>query len=203
MILNRLLGMLGGFPDRTNVTMSARRIYIFDSTLRDGAQTQGIDFSAADKMAIAGDLDALGVDYVEGGWPGANPTDDAFFAVPPTLKQARLTAFGMTRRAGRSAENDPGVATLLDVGTPAVCIVGKTWDFQARVALGVEEDENRAMIADTIRHAAANTEDWSADNRDARLVAHVEARTRDFLSAPTVQRIRAEWLTSGDLAAAL
>ena len=118
---------------------------------------------AADKMAIAGDLDALGVDYVEGGWPGANPTDDAFFAVPPTLKQARLTAFGMTRRAGRSAENDPGVATLLDVGTPAVCIVGKTWDFQARVALGVEEDENRAMIADTIRHAAANTEETLFD----------------------------------------
>ncbi len=137
--------------------MNAKRIYIFDSTLRDGAQTQGIDFSPADKMAIAADLDALGLDYVEGGWPGANPTDDAFFAAPPKLGHAKLTAFGMTRRAGRSAANDPGVATLLGVGAPAVCIVGKTWDFHAEVALGVDEDENLAMITDTIRHADAHT----------------------------------------------
>jgi len=90
-----------------------KRVYLFDSTLRDGAQTQGVDFSVADKVAIAQALDRLGVDYVEGGWPGANPTDDAFFGEPPTLDTARLVAFGMTRRAGRSAENDPGLSAVL------------------------------------------------------------------------------------------
>jgi 2-isopropylmalate synthase len=89
------------------------RIYLFDSTLRDGAQTQGVDFSASDKAEIAGLLDRVGIDYVEGGWPGANPTDDAFFADPPALENARLTAFGMTRRAGRSADNDPGLRAIL------------------------------------------------------------------------------------------
>ena len=91
-----------------------KRVYLFDSTLRDGAQTQGVDFSAADKLAIAQALDELGIDYVEGGWPGANPTDDAVFAEPPALKTARFVAFGMTRRAGRSVENDPGLAAVLD-----------------------------------------------------------------------------------------
>ncbi len=134
-------------------TESDRRIYLFDSTLRDGAQTQGIDFSAADKTAIALDLDMLGVDYVEGGWPGANPTDDAFFKDPPQLKNAKLTAFGMTRRAGRSTGNDPGLSALLDVKTKVVCIVGKTWDFQVDVALGIDLDENVKMIGESITHA--------------------------------------------------
>ena len=133
--------------------MSDRWIYLFDSTLRDGAQTQGIDFSAADKAAIAQDLDALGIDYVEGGWPGANPTDDAFFSDPPQLKNAKFTAFGMTRRPGRSTANDPGLSSLLDVKTKVVCIVGKTWDFQVEVALGIDLDENVAMIGDSIAHA--------------------------------------------------
>ncbi len=88
-------------------------ISLFDSTLRDGAQTQGVDFSTADKLAIAAALDGLGMDYVEGGWPGANPTDDAFFADPPAFKRATFTAFGMTRRPGRSAANDPGLAAML------------------------------------------------------------------------------------------
>ena len=133
--------------------MSNGRIYLFDSTLRDGAQTQGIDFSAADKTAIAQDLDLLGIDYVEGGWPGANPTDDAFFHNPPQLKNAKLTAFGMTRRAGRSTANDPGLSALLDVKTKVVCIVGKTWDFQVEVALGVDLAENVEMIGSSIAHA--------------------------------------------------
>ncbi|NQV55848.1 MAG: citramalate synthase [Rhodospirillales bacterium] len=137
----------------------SRRIYIFDSTLRDGAQTQGIDFSTADKTALALDLDALGVDYVEGGWPGANPTDDAFFGDPPKLAHSKLTAFGMTRRAGRSTDNDPGLAALLGAKTPAVCIVGKTWDFHVDVALGIEKDENIQMIADSIRHLDQNTDE--------------------------------------------
>ena len=139
--------------------MNGERVYLFDSTLRDGAQTQGVDFSVADKVAIAADLDALGIDYIEGGWPGANPTDDNFFRAPPQLKKAKLTAFGMTRRAGRSTENDPGLKALLDPKTPAVCIVGKTWDFHAHVALGVELDENIAMIGDSIVHANRQTEE--------------------------------------------
>ena len=98
------------------------RLYLFDTTLRDGAQTQGVDFSVADKLAIAEALDRFGMDYVEGGWPGANPTDDAFFATPPALSRARLTAFGMTRRPGRSAGNDPGLAALLGNAAPAVCM---------------------------------------------------------------------------------
>ena len=137
--------------------MSDNRVYLFDSTLRDGAQTQGVDFSAADKAAIAADLDSLGIDYVEGGWPGANPTDDTFFANPPKLKKAKLTAFGMTRRAGRSTDNDPGLKALLDPKTPAVCIVGKTWDFHAHVALGVDLEENLGMIRDSIAHAGNAT----------------------------------------------
>ncbi len=133
--------------------MGDNRVYLYDCTLRDGAQTQGVDFSAADKAAIALQLDRLGVDYIEGGWPGANPTDDAFFADPPKLARARLTAFGMTRRSGRSAENDPGLNALLAAGTGCVCMVGKAWDVHVRVALGIEPEENIAMIADSIAGA--------------------------------------------------
>jgi len=128
------------------------RVYLFDSTLRDGAQTQGVDFGVPDKMAIATALDGLGVDYVEGGWPGANPTDDAFFAEPPAFRTARFVAFGMTRRPGRSAANDPGLAGLANVKAPAVCMVGKTWDFHVDVALGIARDENIAMIRDSVAH---------------------------------------------------
>jgi len=135
--------------------MGKERVYIYDSTLRDGAQTQGVDFSPADKSAIATELDRIGIDYVEGGWPGANPTDDTFFGAPPKLKRAQLAAFGMTRRSGRSAENDPGLTAVLSAKTPVVCIVGKTWDFHARVALNVGLDENLQMIRDSVALAAA------------------------------------------------
>jgi len=135
--------------------MSDKRVYLYDTTLRDGAQTTGVDFGVPDKIAIARELDRLGIDYVEGGWPGANPTDDSFFARPPRLSQARLTAFGMTRRSGRSAANDPGLNALLVPGVKAVCLVGKTWDFQVDVALGIPHDENIGMIAESIAHAAA------------------------------------------------
>ncbi len=131
------------------------RVYLFDTTLRDGQQTRGVDFTVADKIAIARALDALGVAYVEGGWPGANPTDDRFFAEPPKLEQARLVAFGMTRRPGRSAENDPGLAAILDARVPAVCLVGKTWDFHVDVALEIERDENVAMIRDSMKRSIA------------------------------------------------
>ncbi len=130
----------------------AERIYLYDTTLRDGAQTQGVDFSAADKAALARELDGLGIDYVEGGWPGANPTDDAFFAKLPALKQARIAAFGMTRRPGRSAGNDPGLAATLASTAKVATIVGKTWDFHVKVALGAELPENVEMIAESIAH---------------------------------------------------
>src|ERR1700754_3511524 len=130
--------------------MSRERLYHFDTTLRDGAQTQGVDFSVEDKRQIALALDALGLAYVEGGWPGANPTDSAFFAERPPLKTARFTAFGMTKRSGRSAANDPALAQVLDAKTDAVCLVGKTWDFQVDVALEIPRSENIDNIAQSI-----------------------------------------------------
>jgi 2-isopropylmalate synthase len=130
------------------------RVFLFDTTLRDGAQTPGVDFTVADKVAIARELDRLGIDYIEGGWPGANPTDDAFFAAPPELA-ARFTAFGMTRRAGRSVANDPGLAALMDARADAVCLVGKAWDFHVDVALGIPREENLAAIAESIAAVVA------------------------------------------------
>jgi 2-isopropylmalate synthase len=127
------------------------RVYLFDTTLRDGAQTQGVDFTLQDKVAIAQELDALGVDYVEGGWPGANPTDEAFFANPPALKNATFTAFGMTRRPGRSVSNDPGLNAVLAAKAKAFCIVGKSWDFQVEAVLGCSLDENLELIRDTMQ----------------------------------------------------
>ncbi len=135
--------------------MTGERITLFDTTLRDGAQTLGVDFSVADKVTIARALDEIGIDYIEGGWPGANPTDDALFAEPPALATARLTAFGMTRRVGRSTSNDPGLAAVLQARSSAVCLVGKSWDFHVREALGVAEDENLAAITDSIAAARA------------------------------------------------
>ena len=130
--------------------MSKERLFIFDTTLRDGAQTQGVDFSVEDKRQIALALDELGVDYIEGGWPGANPTDTAFFSERPPLKRARFTAFGMTKRAGRSAANDPGLSAVLDARADAACLVGKTWDFHVDVALEIPRSENIDGIAQSI-----------------------------------------------------
>src|SRR5882757_9642541 len=135
--------------------MSKERLYIFDTTLRDGAQTQGVDFSVEDKRQIALALDRLGVDYIEGGWPGANPTDTAFFAERPKLKQARFTAFGMTKRAGRSAANDPSLAPVLEADVDAVCLVGKTSTYQVRVALEITPEENLDNIARSMEAIAA------------------------------------------------
>src|SRR3546814_3764872 len=99
------------------------RVYLFDTTLRDGQQTRGVDFTVADKVAIARALDSLGVAYVEGGWPGANPTDDRFFAEPPALGQARLVAFGMTRRPGRSRseEHTSELQALMRISYAVLC----------------------------------------------------------------------------------
>ena len=143
--------------------MSANRVYIYDTTLRDGAQTSGVDFGPKDKDAIARDLDALGVDYIEGGWPGANPTDDAFFDNLPDLKTSRITTFGMTRRAGRSADNDPGLNALLATDARVVCMVGKAWDYQVDVALGIEREENLAMIEESVEHAGTRLDEVMFD----------------------------------------
>ena len=143
--------------------MTGERIYLYDTTLRDGAQTQGVDFSVQDKLRIARELDGLGIDYIEGGWPGANPTDDAFFANPPELRQAKLCAFGMTRRSGRSAANDPGLVGLFQAKTPVITLVGKSSARQAEGALGVSRGENLAMIADSIREARRHADEVMFD----------------------------------------
>jgi 2-isopropylmalate synthase len=134
--------------------MARERLYLFDTTLRDGAQTNGVDFTLADKLAIAGLLDDLGVDYVEAGYPGANPIDSAFFAEQRLLR-SKVTAFGMTRRPGRSASNDPGLAALLEAEADAICFVAKSWDYHVRVALETTEEENLASIRDSVRAAKA------------------------------------------------
>ena len=126
------------------------RIYLYDSTLRDGAQTSTVNFSVRDKVEIAKKLDMLGIDYIEGGWPGANPTDDEFFANLPILKKSRFTAFGMTRRNNASASNDEGLSALINANTKSICIVGKCWDFHLTHALNISEEENQKMISDSI-----------------------------------------------------
>ncbi|WP_432284395.1 citramalate synthase [Aminobacter sp. BA135] len=130
------------------------RIYLFDTTLRDGQQTPGIDFSVEDKIAIAAMLDEFGLDYVEGGYPGANPTDTAFFEEKRT-KRAKFVAFGMTKRAGVSASNDPGLATLLQARADGICYVAKSWDYHVRVALGVTNEENLETISTSVEAARA------------------------------------------------
>ncbi len=130
--------------------MNKEKLYIYDTTLRDGAQTQGVQFSAEEKHMIARALDELGVDYIEGGWPGANPTDDEFFRTPPDSK-ATFTAFGMTKRSGRSAENDDVLSAVVNAGTSAVCLVGKTHDFQVKTALGISLEENRESIGQSMK----------------------------------------------------
>ncbi len=122
--------------------MELEKIYIFDTTLRDGAQTQGVNFTLDEKIRIAESLNKLGVDYIEGGWPGANPTDTNFFNRKNNFLNSNLVAFGMTKRTGRSADNDPGLSSILNSNTKSVCIVGKTWDFHVDIALGISKEEN-------------------------------------------------------------
>jgi 2-isopropylmalate synthase len=134
--------------------MARERLYLFDTTLRDGAQTNGVDFTLHDKLVIAAMLDDLGIDYVEGGYPGANPTDTQLFAEDRKLATT-FTAFGMTRRAGRSTSNDPGLATLLEARADAICFVAKSWDYHVRVALETTGEENLASIRDSVQAARA------------------------------------------------
>ena len=131
--------------------MSKEKIYIFDTTLRDGAQTEVVNFSLDDKNKIAKALSDLGVDYLEGGWPGANTIDTTFFNNPPKLNNTIFTAFGMTKKTGRSAENDPGLSALINSKASAICLVGKSWDFHVDVALGITNKENLENIKESTK----------------------------------------------------
>ena len=130
--------------------MAKEKLYLFDTTLRDGQQTQGVDFSVEDKISIAKALDSFGLDYIEGGWPGANPTDTKFFESRPKFKNSKFTAFGMTKRSGRSADNDPQLRALIDSGAESICLVAKTWDYHVDVALGITLDENILSIKESV-----------------------------------------------------
>src|SRR5580658_2010431 len=135
------------------MAMQPRRIEIYDTTLRDGTQGEGFNLSLQDKLQIAQKLDFLGVDFIEGGFPLSNPKDAAFFREIGGLglKTAKISAFGMTRRRGMKAEDDPGMKALLEAQTPVITIVGKTIQSQVENVLQVSLEENLAMIADTIR----------------------------------------------------
>jgi 2-isopropylmalate synthase len=143
--------------------MRKEKLYIFDTTLRDGAQTQGVDFSLVDKEKISVALDNLGVDYIEGGWPGANLTDTEFFQKKHNFKNAKLTCFGMTKKSGRSADNDPGLSALMNSNTTSVCLVGKAWDFHVDVALGISNDENLENISESAKHFVKEKKEFMFD----------------------------------------
>ena len=136
------------------------RLYLYDTTLRDGAQTHGVDFSLEEKALIAKQLDGLGIDYIEAGYPGANPTDTKLFAAPQPLGFATLTAFGMTKRPGRSIANDPGFQAVLAAKARAICLVAKTWDFHVDVALGITLDENLLGIKESVAAVVASVPPW-------------------------------------------
>jgi 2-isopropylmalate synthase len=142
--------------------MTRERLYLFDTTLRDGQQTPGVDFSVEDKIAISKLLDEFGIDYVEGGYPGANPTDTAFFTSKRT-RRAKFVAFGMTKRPGISASNDPGVAGLVQSQSDAICFVAKSWDFHVRVALGCTNEENLEAIRASVEAALATGKEALVD----------------------------------------
>jgi len=145
------------------IQMSKDKVFIFDTTLRDGAQTEGVDFTVNDKVKIAKILNEIGVDYIEGGWPGANPTDTEYFNTSQNLDKSIFTAFGMTKKLGRSADNDPTLAPILNANTKAVCIVGKSWDFHVDVALGITKEENLANIKDTAKYFIKNKREFIFD----------------------------------------
>jgi 2-isopropylmalate synthase len=130
------------------------RVFTFDTTLRDGTQGEAVSFSAEDKLLVLLKLDELGIDYIEGGWPGSNPKDKEFFARArdAELKHARLTAFGATRMARHTVESDPSVQALVEAGTPVVAIFGKSWDLHVHRALNISENENLQLIRDTVKY---------------------------------------------------
>ena len=137
----------------------SKKIYLFDTTLRDGQQTTGVNFTVSDKMIISNALDELGLDYIEGGWPGANPTDDEFFNRNIDFNNSVFTAFGMTRRPGKSAANDPGLSNLINSRASSICIVGKSSSFQVTEALSITENDNLLMISESVKEIVKNNKE--------------------------------------------
>ncbi len=137
------------------------KISIYDTTLRDGTQGEGVQLSVADKLFVTELLDDLGVAYIEGGWPGSNPRDETYFTRVARLRldHARLTAFGATRRAGIHCDDDPSLQAMLRSGTPAVTIFGKSWEFQASHALGISAEENLELVEDSVRYMKSRVEE--------------------------------------------
>jgi 2-isopropylmalate synthase len=129
------------------------KVFTFDSTLRDGTQGVGVSFSVDEKLLVAQKLDEIGIDYIEGGWPGSNPKDKEFFdrASELELRNARLTAFGSTRLAKKAVHQDPSVLALARAGTAVVSIFGKTWDLHVTKALGITLEHNLTLIGETVR----------------------------------------------------
>ncbi len=144
-------------------TTRKERLYLYDTTLRDGAQTTGVDFSISDKRRLMRVLDDLGLDYIEGGYPGANTTDSELFASRPDLKSARFTAFGMTKRAGRSVSNDPGLQAVLQSQADSICLVAKSWDYHVRVALGITNEENLDAVDQSVKAVAESQREAMID----------------------------------------
>ncbi len=142
--------------------MKKEKVYFFDTTLRDGAQTQGVDFSLEEKIKITKILSDLGIDFIEAGWPGANPTDTSFFNDPPNI-DSKIVAFGMTKKTGRSCENDPGIASIMNAKSNTVCIVGKTWDYHVDLALGITNEENLKNIKETTEYFIKNKKTFLFD----------------------------------------
>ena len=132
--------------------INPNKIFFFDTTLRDGQQTTGVDFSVDDKIKFSSALDELGIDYIEGGWPGSNPTDDKFFQSSINLKKSNLVAFGMTRRPSTSVSNDPGLNSLINTKVGQICIVGKSSAYQVEKALGISKEDNLQMIGESIQY---------------------------------------------------
>ncbi len=143
--------------------MGKLNIKIYDSTLRDGAQTKGINFSLEDKLKILNILDELGVDYIEGGWPGANPTDDLFFKSLPKLKFSKIVAFGMMRKHSSNSRNDEGIKSIINSGVRNACLVGKSWDFNVKNALRISLEDNLDMISDTIEYTSKKLDEVMFD----------------------------------------
>lgn len=181
--------------------MSKERLYLFDTTLRDGAQTNGVDFTLTDKQVIAGMLDELGIDYVEGGYPGANPLDTEFFGSKPKLNHARFTAFGMTRRAGRSVSNDPGVAGLLEAKADAICFVAKSSAYQVRVALETTKEENLASIRDSVAAAKAVGREVMLDCEHFSTATRKMRALRSPAPRPPMRPVHAGWCCATPMAA--